>query len=50
MNFTLFQLQGNIIVGDDTGKALGNAEHFNCKLFHVSSALLLCRFLSFLRF
>jgi hypothetical protein len=30
MDFTLLQLDGYIIIGDDTGKTFGDIEHLNC--------------------
>ena len=28
--FALAQLEGNVVIGNDTGEALGNVQHFNC--------------------
>ena len=30
MNFTLFQLKGDVIIGDDTWEPLRNVKHFDC--------------------
>ena len=30
MNLTLAQLQGNVVIGDDTWELFGDVQHFNC--------------------
>ena len=34
MDLTLAKLQGDIVVGDDTGKPLGDVQHFHCVICH----------------
>ena len=34
MDLTLFKLQGNVVVGDDTGEFLGDVAHLNDVLTH----------------
>jgi hypothetical protein len=36
MDLALAQLQGNIVIGDDTGKPLGNVQHLHCVIFQFS--------------
>ena len=41
VDLALFKLQGDVIIGDDTGEALGNVQHFYYIVFHFSANLLI---------
>ena len=41
VNFTLFQLERNVVVRDDTGEALRNVYHFDCVRYILQSNYLL---------
>ena len=35
VDLALFQLEGNVVVGNDTGEALGDVQHLNCVVFQL---------------